>query len=104
MFTFFIINAYLIYDYFFKLSAKFVHFDKIGKNLSKWLMVKHDILLSTENNQEDINQILNNIYEIDKKIKEYDQYINEYKSSKIIEKILIDSFGTFFSFILSSVK
>ena len=34
-------------------------------------MVKHDILLSTENNQEDINQILNNIYEIDKKIKEY---------------------------------
>jgi response regulator of citrate/malate metabolism len=89
---------------FLNYRQKFVHFDKIGKNLSKWLMVKHDILLSTENNQEDINQILNNIYEIDKKIKEYDQYINEYKSSKIIEKILIDSFGTFFSFILSSVK
>ena len=67
-------------------------------------MVKHDILLPIENNQEEINQILNNIYEIDKKIKEYDQYINEYKSSKIIEKILIDSFGTFFSFILSSLK
>jgi peptidoglycan hydrolase CwlO-like protein len=60
-------------------------------------MVKHDILLPTENNQEEINQILNNIYEIDKKIKEYYHYINEYN-------ILIESFGTFFPFILSSVK
>jgi hypothetical protein len=83
---------------------KFFHFYKIGKYLSKWLMVKHDILLPTENNQEEINQKLNNIYEIDKKIKEYYHYINEYKSSKIIENILIESFGTFFPFILSSVK
>ena len=60
-------------------------------------MVKHDILLPIENNQEEINQILNNIYEIDKKIKEYYHYINEYN-------ILIESFGTFFPFILYSVK
>ena len=37
-------------------------------------MVKHDILLPTENNQEDINQILNNIYKIDKKIKVWSIY------------------------------
>ena len=30
--------------------------------------------ISSANNQEEINQILNNIYEIDKKIKEYNQY------------------------------
>ena len=43
--------------------------------------------ISSANNQEEINQILNNIYEIDKKIKEYDQYINEDKSSKTIDNI-----------------
>ena len=41
--------------------------------------------ISSANNQEEINQILNNIFEIDRKIKEYYQYINEDKSSKIIE-------------------
>jgi hypothetical protein len=61
-------------------------FKKTLKLLSDRKNILFDII-STENNQEEINQILNNIYEIDKKIKEYDQYINEYKSSKIIENM-----------------
>lgn len=76
----FLLLMFTLFIIIFLNWQKFVYFNKIGKYLSKWLMVKHDILLPTKNNQEEIIQLLNNIYEIDKKIKEYYHYINENKS------------------------